>query len=355
MTAELFLSQAFELRPQFTIPATARGVGHPDEIARRLAEVAAHELEEEAVMAGVPDPYFSLHATLLLPGIAVPRWGGGRTGLAMRVVLAGTGSLVPKRTHQDLEEAARRAVVRWVKAHLRHVQPERHLTVELWLRDPQRVRSPRISVARAPLSAGPYLASEVVAIASSPEFRLQFPEAGEDLEVSALAIGSLLRVSMQQAFVDKLVHSDRVYRARKLEMQRFVTERMGSLPPEFERFEVHLNPEDGPGPSESDALLCVLGTTADGRRPGRAETAADGEHGSENAESFARMIVARIRGVRGAVVRLEEDDRGEIRRAFVRVELDRGLSLDGVRAAISELVPDRASKTRRIDPRQLGE
>ncbi len=349
MTAELFLSQARELRPRFTIPALARSAGHPDEIAGGMAEAVAGALEDEARRSGLQDPVFSLGATVLLPGIAVPRFGGGRTGLPMRLVVAGSGRRVPALSHARLGEVALRASQDWARANLRHVDPRRHLAAELHLRDPGTARSTSIGVARAPASASQFLAQEAVALATGPEFRRQFPEVGDEVEASALAEESTLRMRLSIAMIDRHVHSERAYFLGRKAMEAFLLEKVRALPSHFDRIELHVNPDDEPGRGEEGCLLTVLGTTADGRRPGHCNAAPEGETTSTHAEAFARMLTDRVRGVRVAVVRLEEDDRGEIRHAFVRLELDAGISLETIRPAVAELVPQRALRTRRID------
>ncbi|HKE00499.1 MAG TPA: methionine adenosyltransferase [Planctomycetota bacterium] len=354
MTAELYLSQAADLRPHFTIPAIARGIGHPDEIAAGLARAAALALEEEAAKSHVPDPMVTLDASMLLPGAAAPRFGGGRMTLPMRVVLAGLTSGMPRRTVGELEEVALQACKRWIGDHLRDADPERSLSLELHLRDPGSVRSRSIAVARCPISASEYLAGECVKHALSGEFRRRFPEIGEDVEASALAIGSTLRVQAAIAFVDRLVHTERSYFARKTEIERALAEKLRELPTDFDRIDVEVNPDDRAGEAEAGIFVTVLGTSADGRRPGRAEQAPDGERTSAHADSFARAIIARVRGVRAAVVRLEEDDRGDIRHAFVRVELEPGTALESVRPAIYEIVPLEERRSRKIDPGAIG-
>jgi S-adenosylmethionine synthetase len=350
MTVELFLTQASDLRPHFTIPAVARGVGHPDEIARGMAEAAAAALEEEGSRAGVPHTVFSLGSTLLLPGIAVPRFGGGRTGQPMRAYFAGTGPSLPQRTHAELGEVAHAAAMKWASDHLRFVDPVRHIATELFARNPGIVRTPSLAVARAPLAASQYLASETVGVLSSEEFRKAFPEVGDDVEASALATGPRLRLHVAIAFVDRQVHSARSYFSKKQEIQQYVLDKIRALPTDFDSIEILVNEDDVEGKEEAGCLLTVLGTTADGRRPGRAGAAPEGETTSVHAQQFAKMILARIRGVRAAVVRLEEDDGGEIRRAFVRLELEEGTTLEGVRSSVLELLPLREKPSRSIDP-----
>jgi S-adenosylmethionine synthetase len=352
--AELYLSQASDLRPHFTIPAVARGIGHPDSVAQGLAAAAAAALEEEASRVRLKDVVFTLGGSALLPGTATPRFGGGRVSYPMRIVLAGTGPAIPRRSAGELEEVALAACRRWLRANLRNVDPDRHLSLELVLRDPGCVRTSWISVARCPISASQYLASELVGLASSEEFRRQFPEVGEDIEASTLAVGGALQIHAAMAFVDRLVHTERSYHARKAEIESYLMGKLRELPTDFDRIEVKVNGDDRAGEGESRLFLTVLGTSADGRRAGRAEGAPEGERTSTHADSFARAILDRVRGVRAAVVRLEEDDRAEIRRAFVRLELDPGTALESVRPAILELVPLQDRRSRKIDPTGLA-
>ncbi|MFN0207123.1 MAG: methionine adenosyltransferase [Planctomycetota bacterium] len=349
MSVELFLSQAAELRPQFTIPAVARSAGHPDEIARSLVRVAEEALDEELERQGVRGETFSLRSSLILPGAAQIRFGGGKQTLPMRMLLVGTGPQIPDAKKNELEDLARRACSQWVKGHLRFVDWARDLSIELTLRCRGGARSAYISIARAPLAASQYFAQEIVALGTSGEFRSLFPEAGDEIEVSTLGAAGRLRVNVVIPMVDRFVHSERSYFLRKKEIETYFFEKLTSRPAEYDRVEIVMNPEDQPGAGEAGLLLTVLGTTADSRRPGTADGAPEGETTSLHAREFARSIVSRIRGVRAAVVRLEEDDRGEIRKAFVRLELLEGVVLDSVRAAVNELVPLRTHPARLTD------
>lgn len=350
MSVELYLSQAGDLRPHFTIPAVALSAGHPDSIARALTRVAEEAMEEELARQGMSGEAFSLRSSILLPGVATPRFGGGRVSYPMRMLWVGTGPRVADLKKNELEEMARRACSQWIRGHLRWIDPERDLSFELLTRDPCGVRSTFISVARAPLAAGQYLAQEVVGIATSEEFRRQFPEVGDEVQCSTLASGPKLRVEVTIAFVDRNVHSERSYFIRKKEIEGVLYEKLRALPMEFDIIEIVINENDRERAEESGILLTCLGTTADGRRPGRSEAAPEGEATSHNANQFAKSILSRVRGVRAAVVRLEEDDHGEINRAFVRLELLPGVTLEAVRPSIHELVPLRTRPSRSMDP-----
>ena len=172
---------------------------------------------------------------------------------------------------------AHRAVVGWARDHLRFVDPSRHLSTELTVRNAGIVRTAWLAVARAPLAASQYLASETVGVLTSAEFRKQFPEVGDDVEASALAVGPNLRLHVSVAFVDQFVHSSRAYFARKDEIVAYVLQRIRSLPTDFDAIEVRINETDVESREEAGCHLTVLGTTADGRRPGRAESAPEGK------------------------------------------------------------------------------
>lgn len=350
MSVELFLSQASDLRPHFTIPAVARSHGHPDEIARALVRVTEEAIEEELERQGFRGETVSLRASVLFPGIANPRFGGGRQTFPMRMSLVGQGPLIADAKRGELEDVAWRACSHWVKSHLRFVEPSRDVALDLTLRCAGAVRSAFLSIARAPLAGSQYFAQEVVALVTSNEFRRTFPEAGDEAEASALASSGLLRIDLNLPLLDRFVHSERSYFSRKLEIESYINEKLTTLPPEFDRMQLRMNPEDVAGRGEAGLLLTLLGTTADTRRPGLADGAPEGETTSPIAADFARTIVSRIRGVRAAVVRLEEDDRAEVRRAFVRLELLPGVTIDDVRPAVNELVPLRTRPARSMDP-----
>lgn len=349
MSVELYLSQAGDLRPHFTIPAIARSTGHPDSIARALARVAGEAIEEDLSRGGDNESAVSLRGSVLIPGNAQFRFGGGRRHLPMRMLLIGTAPRCNELKKQEWLDLARRAGGQWIRGHLHDVDPERDIAFELITKDPGGVRTSSLTVARAPLAASQFLASEIVSMTSSAEFRRLFPEVGDDIEASMLATGNRLRASVTIAFLDAAVHSERSYFLRKCEIEQYLYERLRALPIEYDMIDIAINPDDREGSGEQGVLLTTLGTTADSRRIGRADATPEGEATSDNAEQFVKMILARVRGVRAAVVRLEEDDHGVIHRAFVRLELLAGSTLESVRPSIHELLPLRTRPARSND------
>lgn len=323
-------------------------------MARALTRVAEEAIEEDLARDGITEDVFSLRSSILLPGSVTPRFGGGKVHFPMRMMLVGTGPKVPDTKKTELEEMARRACAQWIRGHLRFADPERDFTVELFARCSGLLRSRSLSIARAPLVASQYLASEVVAITSSDEFRMQFTEVGDEVECSSLACDARLRLNITMAFVDRNVHSERSYFVRKKEIEQYLYEKLRALPTEFDNIDICINPADRERSEESGILLTCLGTTADGRRPGRADSAPEGETTSRNADQFVKSILSRVRGVRAAVVRLEEDDHGDITRAFVRLELLKDATLEAVRPSIHELLPLKTRPSRRIDPEFLA-
>jgi S-adenosylmethionine synthetase len=99
---------------------------------------------------------------------------------------------------------------------------------------------------------------------NSPEFKAQFPEAGEDVKVMGSRQGRHLTLTVALAFVDRFIPNARTYVDRKAaiaeELRRFLEADLREL----DGVDVCLNMLDEPERGLGGMYLTVLGTSAEG-------------------------------------------------------------------------------------------
>jgi len=99
---------------------------------------------------------------------------------------------------------------------------------------------------------------------NSPEFKAQFPKAGEDVKVMGGRQGRHLTLTVALAFVDRFIPNARTYVDRKAaiaeELRRFLEADLREL----DGVDVCLNTLDEPERGLGGMYLTVLGTSAEG-------------------------------------------------------------------------------------------
>ena len=99
---------------------------------------------------------------------------------------------------------------------------------------------------------------------NAPDFKVQFPEAGEDVKVMGVRRDGDLMLTVAIAFVDRFVPDAGFYFRRKEEIRQALAEHLTSKLHALDRVSVHLNTLDDPARGEEGMYLTVLGTSAEG-------------------------------------------------------------------------------------------
>jgi len=98
---------------------------------------------------------------------------------------------------------------------------------------------------------------------NSPQFKDQFPEAGEDIKVMGFRREQTLDLTAAVAFVDRYVDSEAMYFRRKQQMHEAVEEFIRAEVKTLERVNLNLNTLDVPGRGLGGMYLSVTGTSAE--------------------------------------------------------------------------------------------
>ncbi len=261
-----------------------KGLGHPDTICDAVVEAIAIALgrayrEKTGAMAPM-----NVDKALLAGGASTPRFGGGTVDTPMRMILGGRAAERPLGGPGAVAELATATASRWIRDHLRFVDPARHVQFQVEIRPSSnelsqvvgrgvaRANDTSVGVGFAPLSRAERTVLEVEHWLNGDAGRRSFPEVGEDIKVLAVRRGDALELTLAIAFVDRFVESRAAYFARKQELAAAVRDRVRQAR-RFSRVEASINLLDDP--TREDAMyLTVLGTSA--------EAGDDGEVGRGN-------------------------------------------------------------------------
>jgi S-adenosylmethionine synthetase len=253
-----------------------KGKGHPDSICDAVAGAVSLALCRGYQATFGRILHHNTAQGLLVAGRTLPRLGGGQVVEPMRLVVGdrAVGGCHGKRIEVGaIAEASAKGRLR---AHLRFVDPERHLVfqnelkegspelTDIFERDVIGANDTSAAVGYAPLTETERLVLAAEQWLNSPDFQRRFPEAGEDVKVMGVRRDRDLTLTVALAFVDRFVADARSYFRRKEEMRLALTEYLTGRLHALDRVAVHLNTLDDPARGEGGMYLTVLGTSAEG-------------------------------------------------------------------------------------------
>ncbi len=204
-----------------------KGLGHPDTLCDALAEevsvaLCRFYLERFGVIL-----HHNVDKVLLVGGQSRPAFGGGEVTAPIEIYLAGRATFEAGGVRVPVEELALESCKQWLRAHLRHLDPDRHVKlfcrvrpgstdlVELFLRR-QVAGEPLANDTSCGAGFAPLTPLEATVLRTerglrSPEALRAHPERGEDLKVMAVRRGERVGLTVSDAFVSAHIASLRQY------------------------------------------------------------------------------------------------------------------------------------------------
>lgn len=253
-----------------------KGVGHPDTICDGVAEQVSVALSRAYVEAVGQVLHHNADKALLVAGRTAPRLGGGTVLDPMRLIIGdrATDALGDRRF--DVHGIAEAAARDWLRAHLRHVDPDRHVVVEsalkpgsaeltdLYSRARPCANDTSAAVGYAPLSETERLVIAAERLINGPAFQAAFPEAGQDVKVMGRRIDGALGLTVAVAFVDRHVPTATAYFERKEALRSHLTGLLSAELATLDAIDIQVNTLDDPARGDGGMYLTVLGTSAEG-------------------------------------------------------------------------------------------
>lgn len=252
-----------------------KGVGHPDSMCDAIMETISVALSQAYIEATGQVLHFNLDKALLVAGQTTPALGGGTVQAPMRLILGDRATLEWHGQRFAVGDIAEATARQWVKAHLRFVDPDRHMVfqnelrpgagelVDLFARQSMGANDTSAAVGYAPLTETEHCVLAAERYLNSAAFKAAFPEAGEDVKVMGSRQGRHLTLTVALAFVDRFIPDVPTYVARKGAIAEALQHVLEAELHDLDGVEVHLNMLDQPDRGLGGMYLTVLGTSAE--------------------------------------------------------------------------------------------
>jgi S-adenosylmethionine synthetase len=253
-----------------------KGVGHPDSICDAIMEEISVALCGEYIAEFGRVVHHNIDKGLLVAGRTSPRIGGGVVDEPMLLVFGDRAIYEVGGKRIPVGEIAESTAKRWIKANLRFVDPDKHMTyqneikqgspelTDIFDREVIGANDTSAAVGYAPLTETERMVLHVERYLNSSEFKEAFPESGEDIKVMGYRHDRELILTVAMAFVDRFVESEKGYFSRKKEIRDATMAFVNQERSNFDRVVVDLNTLDAPERGEDGMYLTVLGTSAEG-------------------------------------------------------------------------------------------
>jgi S-adenosylmethionine synthetase len=218
-----------------------KGLGHPDTICDAVSEAASLALSRAYLERCGRVLHHNVDKVLLRGGIARPAFGGGEVLEPIEIYLAGraTGAGF------DLHALLRATALRWLREHLRALDPKRHTRIECLVR-PGSVdlvdlfeggdgrplaNDTSMGCGYAPLSELEVLVLSVEELLTAPATRARRPALGEDVKVMGVRRGEAIDLTVACALIGRELCDLGVDRAGALRPRRLRGREAGDRSP----------------------------------------------------------------------------------------------------------------------------
>ncbi len=253
-----------------------KGTGHPDSICDAILDQISVALSQEYLDTFGRILHHNIDKGLLVAGRTEPRLGGGKVLESMRLVIGDRATAEYQGKRIDVAAIAEATTNEWIKQNLRFVDPDKHLIIQnelkegspeltdIFEREKIGANDTSAAVGYAPLTETERLVLEAEHFLNSPDFKGEFPEAGEDIKVMGYRHDRHLTLTIALAFVDRFIPDIQTYFDRKTEIQTKIQDYLAAKRNSIDQLSIEINTLDDPNRGEGGMYLTVLGTSAEG-------------------------------------------------------------------------------------------
>ncbi len=251
-----------------------KGVGHPDSICDAIMERVSIALSKEYLKRFGKILHHNIDKAFLVAGDAEIKLGGGRITDPMRLIFGDRATASAMGQVIPVEQIAIDTAKAWIREYLRFVDPELHVKydvqikpgspelVDIFDRSEAPANDTSAAVGYAPLSPTEQIVLDTERLLNSREFKLEFPEVGEDVKVMGYRRNRELHLTAAVAFVDRFIDSESTYFRRKTDLHNAVMDRTKGKHG-FTHTHLYINTLDVPGRGMGGMYLSVTGTSAE--------------------------------------------------------------------------------------------
>jgi S-adenosylmethionine synthetase len=252
-----------------------KGMGHPDS----LCDAAAEEVSQ-ALCGAYHEQcgrvlHFNADKSLLVAGQTEPRLGGGKVTEPMRLIVGDRATRRWRDRELDIGSIVEQAVRRRLRRSLRYADLDSQLVVQCEMKEGSSELAgifasdcPTANDTSAAVGYAPLTETEQIVLAAerwltSPDFQLQFPEAGEDVKVMGVRRHRQLGLTCAIAMVDHQIPDPQHYFDRKEAMRCALVQYLQTRLRTLDHVQVEMNRLDDPSRGSAGMYLTVTGTSAE--------------------------------------------------------------------------------------------
>jgi S-adenosylmethionine synthetase len=250
-----------------------KGLGHPDTICDLLAERISFDLAHYYLKNCGKVLHYNVDKALLVGGMSVPRFGGGKIlepakfYLGDRAITSFNGKIL------NLDELIENSIKSWLKENLSYLRLGENLEWKNEIKqgsmnlnsveDRNVSNDTSVGVGYWPPSNLEELTLEIEKLLNSANYKVQYPELGEDIKVMAIRRGKVVEIILACAFVDKYIFSSAEYFEKKqIVLQKLKADLFKKYADKFEIF-FSFNALDNPSNGLDGLYLTVTGLSCE--------------------------------------------------------------------------------------------
>jgi S-adenosylmethionine synthetase len=253
-----------------------KGTGHPDFICDAVMEAISVSLSALYLREFGVILHHNIDKGLLVAGQVKKWFGGGEVVQPMELIIGDRATFAVGSRAVPVAETAVAAVKKWFTDNLRFVDPERHVRCQVVLAPgsteltdifsrPGKVRvanDTSAAVGYFPLSPTEQVVLELERFLNGPQFKVKFPESGEDIKIMGLRRGNFLDMTVAMPLLAGNIGSEQGYFASKDRIRAEIVAFLNQFC-KFSGIGVHFNTLDQPGRGLGGVYLSLLGTSAE--------------------------------------------------------------------------------------------
>jgi S-adenosylmethionine synthetase len=253
-----------------------KGTGHPDFICDSIMEAVSIALCSEYLRECGTILHHNIDKGLLVAGKVSKHYGGGKLLQPMELIIGDRATFEVPGKSLPVNEIAVDAARRWIREHLRFVDPDNDVSYRVVLAPgseeltdifsrPGAVRCANdtsAAVGYYPLSPTENAVLELERHLNSSQFKKDFPQAGEDIKVMGLRKGTTLELTVAMPLISRFIASEKDYFSQK-EAIHAAMQQVAAQFPWFRKTSVHYNTLDQRGRGLGGIYLSLTGTSAE--------------------------------------------------------------------------------------------
>lgn len=249
-----------------------KGLGHPDTICDALSEAYSAALSKAYMERFGRIYHHNVDKALLIGGAANPRFGGGEINSPIEIHMVGRVTEQVRGEKLPIEEIYRESAKKWIRENFRHLDPEKHISLNLIARPGSQdlvelfdrsyenplANDTSFGVGFAPMTTTEHLVYSIEKHLNGP-FRRDHPFVGEDIKIMGVRSGKKINITVAMAMVSSEIKSLDDYMAAKDKVMREALDFGRQIMP----LDLWVDVNAADSPERGSVYITVTGTSAE--------------------------------------------------------------------------------------------